>query len=309
VAQPDARVRSLDVPNRLSQVRRENPEWASWLDLLAAALVEIENGSRWPVEVPAPPNRGARAPRLDGVAITLDGRAARRWVRTLFKLARTRSDAGAASLERLKAHHVDGLALLEAAVRQQDARVNELAATAEADPAALRVVAQIAVLPLLHACGRALAQEISPTWWEGYCPICGAWPAFAEFRGLERKRWLRCGRCGTGWEATWLRCPFCNEAHHGNLGYLRPETDDESWKIETCQTCKSYLKAVATVRPVPGWAVLLDDLATVHLDLAALERDYRRPDRPGYEVDLRLHEQRSTGLAAWLGIKKKGKGD
>jgi FdhE protein len=299
-----ARVRSLDIPNRLAEVRRENPDWESWLGLLEAALGEIENGSRWPVEIPRPASRAVRAPCLDGVEVAVDGRVARRWVRSLFKLARARSDPGAASLDRLKAHQVDGLALLEAAARQQDARVDELAVAAEADPAALRVVAQIAALPLLHACGRALAGEISPTWWEGYCPVCGAWPALAEFRGLERKRWLRCGRCGTGWEASWLRCPFCNEAHHGNLGYLSPENDDESWKIETCQTCKSYVKAVATVRPTRAWAVLLDDLATVHLDLAALERGYRRPNRPGYQVDLRLREKRGTGLAAWLGLKR-----
>lgn len=107
----------------------------------------------------------------------------------------------------------------------------------------------------------------------------------------------------SGWEASWLRCPFCNEVRHDKLGYLGPENGDENWKIETCKTCQGYVKAVATVHPTPAWGVLLDDLATVHLDCAALERGYRRPERPGYQVEIRLREKRSTGLAAWLGFK------
>jgi hypothetical protein len=38
--------------------------------------------------------------------------------------------------------------------------------------------------------------------------------------------------------------------------------------------------------------VILDDLASVDLDVAALEQGYRRPPGPGYAVDVALVEKR-----------------
>jgi FdhE protein len=148
----------------------------------------------------------------------------------------------------------------------------------------------MAAVPLLQACARALQSEVPLAWWEGYCPVCGAWPALAELRGLERKRWLRCGRCSAGWELPLLRCPFCGEMHHDNLGYLAPEESQQTRRVEVCKTCSGYLKAEATVRALAPWAVLLDDLATLPLDVAALERGYARPTRPGYALEARMVE-------------------
>jgi FdhE protein len=183
---------------------------------------------------------------------------------------------------------IDGLALLEAAVCHDDARIDALAAAGDAEPHALRVLGQMAALPLLQACARGLASELPATWWEGYCPLCGAWPVVAEYTGLERKRQLRCGRCGTGWAIPLLRCVFCDETDHDKLGYLTPEAGEQTRKIEVCHSCKGYVKGFTTVRALPPWAILLDDLTTVPLDVAALERGYRRPERPGYSLEVRI---------------------
>src|SRR5204862_549354 len=107
---------------------------------------------------------------------------------------------------------------------------------------------------------------------------------------LERKRWLRCGRCGSGWEREWLRCPFCDEQSHEQLGYLAPEEGEATRKVEVCDSCKGYLKAHATVSALPPCAVLLEDLTTVPLDVAALDRGYRRPERPGYALEARVED-------------------
>src|SRR5439155_639694 len=109
--------------------------------------------------------------------------------------------------------------------------------------------------------------------------LCGAWPVVAEYTGLERKRQLRCGRCGTGWAIPLLRCVFCDETEHDHLGYLTPEAGEQTRKIEICHTCKGYVKAVTTVRPLAPWAVLLDDLTTVPLDVAARAVPGRRRER------------------------------
>ena len=50
------------------------------------------------------------------------------------------------------------------------------------------------------------------------------------------------------------------------------------------------MKAEPTVRELPWWGVLLDDVATVALDVAALDRGYHRPERPGFELDVKVVE-------------------
>src|SRR5437016_12947300 len=163
---------------RLADVRQKNPESETWLALVEAALAESQDAKTWDAAVPAPVDgRPARAPLLHGAQVGVHRRSATRFVRQLSRLAGL--DGGGAT------HRLDALDLLEAAIRQDDARIDALATS---DPSTLRVVAQVAAVPLLRACARTIGSEIPPAgaWWEGYCPLCGAWPTLAEFRGLER---------------------------------------------------------------------------------------------------------------------------
>ena len=275
-----ARRRQLtaDQAQRLADLRQKNPESETWLTLVEAALTESQDATTWDAAVRSVPDgRPARAPLLHGAEVNVHARSANRFVRQLAQLAGLNGAA----------RRLDALGLLEAAIRQDDARIDAFAAV---DPSVLRVVAQVAVVPLLRECARVIGGEIPEAWWEGYCPLCGAWPTLSEFRGLERKRWLRCGRCGIGWQLPWLRCPFCAETNHENLGYLAPEEGETARKVEVCDTCKGYVKAEPTVRELPWWGVLLDDVATVALDVAALDRGYHRPERPGFELDVKVAE-------------------
>ena len=275
-----ARRRQLtaDQAQRLADLRQKNPESETWLTLVEAALTESQDATTWDAAVRSVPDgRPARAPLLHGAEVNVHARTANRFVRQLAQLAGLNGAA----------RRLDALGLLEAAIRQDDARIDAFAAV---DPSVLRVVAQVAVVPLLRDCARVIGGEIPEAWWEGYCPLCGAWPTLSEFRGLERTRWLRCGRCGIGWQLPWLRCPFCAETNHENLGYLAPEEGETARKVEVCDTCKGYVKAEPTVRELPWWGVLLDDVATVALDVAALDRGYHRPERPGFELDVKVVE-------------------
>ncbi len=281
---PTARLRRLDpeVTKRLALARQNSPESETWLTLVEAALAESADVSRWRAAIPAPvEGRPARAPLLHGAEIAVDGRAVRRFVRRL---------AGSAALNGGAPDRLDAVGLVEAAICQDDTRIDALAG---GDASTLRVVAQIAAVPLLTAAAQTIGPSVSAAWWEGYCPVCGAWPTLAEFRGLERKRWLRCGRCATAWEMSWLRCVFCGEADHEHLGYLAPEAGETSRKVEVCDTCKGYLKAEPTVSALPWWGVVLDDAATVALDVAALDRGYHRPERPGFALEVRIVGRRS----------------
>ena len=74
----------------------------------------------------------------------------------------------------------------------------------------------------------------------------------------------------------------------GAFNGVPPFGDEQMRRVEVCDTCRGYLKGVTTVRPLVARAILLDDLMTVHLDVAALERGYKRPERPGYALEARL---------------------
>src|SRR6266699_2987679 len=194
-------VTNPQLAQRIDAVRNQNPESERWLGLVEAAFAEADENQAWAdAALTVATERPIRAPLLHRSQIAVRRRVLHRWVRDVLDLA-----SADGSLEPVE--------LLEAALCQDDSRLE----TPE-----LRVVAQMAALPLLQTCGRALAAQVPSSWWEGYCPVCGAWPTLAEFRGLERKRWLRCGRCATGWEVPWLRCrsksPLWTAATTGRSG-------------------------------------------------------------------------------------------
>jgi FdhE protein len=260
-------------PSRLERLAREQPEASPLLAPLGRALAEAAGG-RWEAAVPSPPKLADPAmPLLAGAALRVDPGVARRWLAEAL-----------AAVSPAPEPMPDPFEVLEAAIVQDRARLERLAEAAGAEPAVFRVVADLAALPLLLACGRRWAPAVPPAWREGYCPVCGAWPALAEARGVERSRRLRCGRCGGDWEAEWLRCPYCGMREHARLGALVPESGGERRRVETCESCHGYLKTLTTLSGAPPGDVLLEDLASVDLDLVALGAGYRRPEGPGYAM-------------------------
>jgi FdhE protein len=173
---------------------------------------------------------------------------------------------------------LDARAFLEAAVNADADRLEALARSLDIDPDVLAAVAALAVMPLLHALRRRFDSALDPRWDQGWCPLCGGWPHLAEQRGLERTRRLRCARCGGDWAQPGVRCPYCGVVGHEARAALVSEQDGEARKIETCSACRGYLKSVSTLHAWAGDEVALTDLATVDLDLVALERAFERPE-------------------------------
>ena len=114
-------------------------------------------------------------------------------------------------------------------------------------------------------------------WPHGYCPTCGSRPLLAEFRGLEQTWFLRCEVCATDWEFPHLQCPYCSTQDHRQLGYFRVSGEEEKYRAVICDQCCGYVKTASTLAALPRPALLVMDLATIHLDLAAADRGYARP--------------------------------
>lgn len=286
-------------PPTLDALAREHPEWRPWLAPLAQALRALEDPT-WAAAVPDEPAAGGDGvPLLDGARLEVDSRAARRHVSAVLGAA---AEGGDARFERAaRARDLDPLALLAAAANGAPVHVAMQARALGLDETALAALAPLLAAPLLHAAAARWRARVPAGWRHGYCPICGAWPVLAEARGLERDRRLRCGRCGGDWWADWVRCPFCDNRDHTRLGALVPGADGDTRRVETCAACGGYLKTVTTLGATRPADLPLLDLATVDLDVAALERGAVRRDGLGHPVAVAVAARPGRSrLFAWV---------
>jgi len=189
----------------------------------------------------------------------------------------------------------------EAFVQHLD-HVAELAVSAGVDGELLSAVASQAVAPLLRAYAARLKPVVEQVddgtlrgaaWTHGYCPICGSWPLIGELRGVELAQWWRCAGCANGWRGQRLVCPFCANNDYQSLGILTIE-GEQRFRISVCERCKGFVKVANAFDPAPAELLALDDVASLHLDVAAIERGYERPPGSGYRIELAVPE------AEWL---------
>ena len=145
------------------------------------------------------------------------------------------------------------------------------------DAAVCRALAQNALKPVMRAWGRQLAPLAEGVpWSRGVCFICGALPVFGELQGNSQALHLRCGLCGGDWEYSRLACMFCGTDDHRKRDYLFVENEHEKAHIEACMECNTYIKVIPAFSPTPAAMLPVEDLATLHLDIIAAEKGYRR---------------------------------
>lgn len=108
------------------------------------------------------------------------------------------------------------------------------------------------------------------------CPLCGAKPIVGVLRpeGDGAKKSLICRLCGYEWAFRRIYCPACGEEREPLMAfYSAPEIAHV--RVDVCETCRTYMKSVdltKTGRAIP----LIDELASLPLDLWARENGYRK---------------------------------
>jgi FdhE protein len=275
-------------------IRRRRPEWSPWLAVIEDVQREAAT-SRWDAAVPVPASGRAPAqPLLSGAVIDVDASAVRRLLLRLVEIASRGGTPKMASLRPALRGQVDAAALFRASLCHDKAHIAAIAETSSADPDALQAIVALVAVPLLHACQRAWKASIPIDWMEGYCPVCGSWPAFAETRGIERTRSLRCGRCGVDWHAPILRCVYCGNRDHDHLTTLVSDQAGAAGIVEACRRCSRYAKAFTRLQGCAPAEVMLDDLASVDLDVAAIQHGYTRPQGAGCAVDVDVRASASA---------------
>jgi FdhE protein len=139
-------------------------------------------------------------------------------------------------------------------------------------------VVEVLVQPFAELTAIARRDRASPTdpVQAQHCPICRGRPLVGTLReaGQGAKRTLLCARCLSEWDFPRVCCPVCGEQRFDALPVYTTETFPHV-RVESCDTCRRYLKTIDLTRH--GLAVpLVDDLATVTLDLWARGQNYSR---------------------------------
>jgi len=108
------------------------------------------------------------------------------------------------------------------------------------------------------------------------CPLCGSKPVAGVLRpeGDGAKKSLVCMLCAHEWAFRRIYCPSCGEEKEPQMAfYSAPEI--KHVRVDVCDTCRTYLKTVDLTKT--GLAdPIVDELATVPLDLWAREHGYRK---------------------------------
>ncbi len=189
-----------------------------------------------------------------------------------------RAMAAAQIREALQRERIDFDRLLEQVSTGDADAVGAMATEAKLDPNLLLTLARFAMRPIMLAYAEAFepaVNEDNDKWMQGVCPVCGGPPLLSEYRDHDQSRRLRCATCGTAWLFRRLQCAYCSNDKHQTLAYFTL-ADDPSHRVDTCEVCHHYLKAVNANELTPSDLLPLEDLLTLPLDVAAQQKGYQR---------------------------------
>ena len=109
----------------------------------------------------------------------------------------------------------------------------------------------------------------------GCCPICGGEPLMGRLERESGKRVLGCYLCRTEWVFRRLECPFCGSSDQEKLRFFYDQ-ENPRYRVEVCDRCKTYLKTVDARERTKEIPLLVENLATLDLDLVAEQEGFRR---------------------------------
>jgi formate dehydrogenase maturation protein FdhE len=133
-------------------------------------------------------------------------------------------------------------------------------------------VLTLAMRPFLSRCAEVLQQRSDlSVWTHAHCALCGGEPDFAVITPAA-ERHLICSRCTLRWKFEPLTCPYCRNSDRARITSFA--TPDGQYRVYGCDACHRYLKAYDGRRATRPVMVMVDSVATLPLDAAAMQRGY-----------------------------------
>jgi hypothetical protein len=147
------------------------------------------------------------------------------------------------------------------------------ASSSDADEdAMIGQVLALAMRPFLSRCAEVLQQRAElALWTHPYCALCGGEPEFSVITPAA-ERHLICGRCTLRWKYEPLTCPYCRNSDRSRITSFA--TPDGRYRVYACDACRRYLKAYDGRRATRPVMPVVDMVATLPLDAAAIQRGY-----------------------------------
>jgi len=162
---------------------------------------------------------------------------------------------------RLAEHHVAVVGISQSAT-----------AMSADDAGMLGQVLTLAMRPFLSRCAEVLQQRAELAMWSHpHCALCGGEPDFAVITPAA-ERHLICSRCTLQWKFEPLTCPYCRNSDRTSITSFA--TPDGQYRVYACDRCRRYLKAYDGRRASRPFMPMVDSVATLPLDAAAIQRGY-----------------------------------
>jgi formate dehydrogenase maturation protein FdhE len=125
---------------------------------------------------------------------------------------------------------------------------------------------------LTRSADAIMARNNLTSWKNGHCPLCAGDPDFAVITPAA-DRLLICGRCSARWHFDQIMCPFCMNLDRRRITSFA--TRDGQYRLFACDECGRYLKAFDARRASRPVMPVVDGVATLALDAAAMQKGYK----------------------------------
>ena len=270
---------------RIEEIRRKRPGYGPMLDFYQKIREAQERIKPSLKEKPIPFKREWKDllkkegfPLLQKKEFPVDGEASAALFHTLCQIAKETNPYLSEQVNKIEAtlrsQKTDLKELLEKGWDEK--RIEQAAGDFEVAPGVFTFLVQNSVKPSVEAAVKQLQNEIDgESWLKGNCPVCGCLPSLSLLRNETGIRYLLCSFCDYQWRLERLSCPYCGNREQASLGYFSGE-GEETHRIDLCDQCHQYIKTI-DFRITEVFEPFLEDLATLHLDLLAVQKGYERP--------------------------------
>lgn len=267
---------------RAEQLKEKRPAYAPLLDFFVA--VREAQALAMPKVLAAPVSAGnawdtgagvLTMPRIGQNGFAIDLKSSVELFAVLCRLGKRANPHFATQVEKVERALADGglqlNALLSAGVGDGFAQAADIGL----DAGIVSFLVANSIRPSIEAArDQALAGFEPESWRRCFCPVCGALPTLGVLKGERGLRHCVCSQCHCQWLVDRLGCPICDNKQQDLLQHFVADSDP-ACRIDLCDRCHHYIKTI-DLRALDTPDPVLEDLATLHLDVLAVERGYLR---------------------------------
>ncbi len=267
--------------NRAQQLKEKRPGYATLLDFYVA-IREAQQQSKPRVQVvSAKPANGSTAasafPLTGDAGFPVDIKSSVSLFDKLCRLGNTANQYLASQVKSIKQAIADGKLNLEALLAGgcRAGSVEQTAVNQGLDAQVLSFLVVNSTRPSIEAARDQLLKGVkSNEWRECSCPVCSSPPVLSLLEGDPARRHSLCSYCGHRWRVDRVSCSCCGNSDPDSLHSFFDE-DEKTCRIDLCDKCHQYMKTIECGNLEESDPVL-EDLATLHLDVVAIEKGYAR---------------------------------